>query len=109
MGLHRRGSFTVRPIIEDATVSLEVRTVPLYRRDPVSGLVLRARARSAVGIPRSGGFKQTVVSGVVFGGAVAEEVVAVGRAFLAGVDDRIIRITVAEVAADAEGGFVRLG
>jgi hypothetical protein len=93
----RRILFAI-PIVRDGVSGLEVSAVPLYGWDPVSGLVVGVKAFSSVRILLSGSVTQTGVSGIVFGGAVTEEVVPVGRTFLAGVDNRVVVIVIAPVA-----------
>ena len=77
---------------------LKVRTASLYGWDPVSGLVVGVKARSIVRILCSSSITQTGISGVIFGGAVTDEAMPVGRTGLAGVDDRVVVTIVAPVA-----------
>ena len=86
------------PIVCDGVSGIKVRAVPLYGWDPVSGLVVGVKARSTVRILCSSSVTQTGISGVVFGGAVTDEAMPVGRAGLAGVDNRVVVTIVASVA-----------
>src|SRR5215208_7795384 len=92
---HLLRSLVSSPIVEEGIAGLEGTRAPLHGRHPVGCLVGGIEACGGGGRP------QALVGGGVVSGAVAKEVVAVGRAALSGKDDGVVVVlAVAKVAAD---------
>src|SRR5215217_476453 len=91
---HLLRSLVSSPIVEEGIAGLEGTRAPLHVRHPVGCLVGGIEACGGGGRP------QALVGGGVVSGAVAKEVVAVGRAALSGKDDGVVVLAVAKVAAD---------